>query len=717
MFRQLTLSSAVVAVASFALPARAQTTWYVDDDASLGGDGTSWPTAYKYLQDALAVATGGDEIHVAGGTYKPDQDEGGSVTPGDRTATFQLISGVELYGGYRGCPGGDCGGADPDERGIDLYETILTGDLNGDDDSGGDNSENTFHVVTGSGTDESAILDGLTITGGNADSEEPGQAVGGGMYIHSGSPTVMSCTFRDNVGGREEPSTSCCCEHDTPGCSDPACEAAVCAIQPTCCTGSWDESCVSLGDTLSECWYLCNKPPSGCGPTRTGGGAGMYNENGAPLVTNCTFSGNISDAHGGGILSQDSSLTVENCVFVENTSAAEGGGIYSDSDVSLTLTDCTFSGNTALGGGGVYVQYSSGTTLDTCTFSGNEARSFGGGARLWSSPDTILIDCQFLGNHGALQGGGLSSATGSPTFINCLFSANSTDFWGGGLFLLDPSATLTACIFTGNSASRGAGLYNSGTQSILTNCTFTDNISTFGGGMYNASSDPTLTNCEFNANFSATAGGGMYNFSSGPTLTNCMLNGNSAGERGGGVYNNSDCDLALTNSTFSANFAPNGSALGCDSYPSNVQIANSILWDGADEIWNNNGSTIIITYSDIQGGWEGEGNIGEDPLFVDADGLDDIPGTDDDNLRLRPGSPCIDVGDNNAIPPGVTTDLDGNPRVLDGNDDGTPIVDMGAYEYQGDNPIPAVSEWGLVVMTLLVLVAGTVANQRRRVTA
>jgi hypothetical protein len=79
-------------------------------------------------------------------------------------------------------------------------------------------------------------------------------------------------------------------------------------------------------------------------------------------------------------------------------------------------------------------------------------------------------------------------------------------------------------------------------------------------------------------------------------------------------------------------------------------------------------------------GWTGSlggvGNHGLDPLFIDADGRDDIPGTDDDDLRLHSNSACIDAGDNNAVPPDIIVDLDGNARIQHG------IVDMGAYEHE-----------------------------------
>jgi len=74
----------------------------------------------------------------------------------------------------------------------------------------------------------------------------------------------------------------------------------------------------------------------------------------------------------------------------------------------------------------------------------------------------------------------------------------------------------------------------------------------------------------------------------------------------------------------------------------------------------------------VQNGYTGTENISQDPLFADSSA---------GNFRLWPGSPCIDAGDNDAIPTGVTTDLDGRDRSADGDCDGWAIVDMGAYEF------------------------------------
>lgn len=108
--------------------AHGQTIIHVDDNAPSDGDGTTWATALNSLQDALALATTGDEIFVAQGTYVPSDCDGGECLEIHRAETFQLISGVSIYGGYAGV-----GTPDPNLRDIILHETILSGDLSGND--------------------------------------------------------------------------------------------------------------------------------------------------------------------------------------------------------------------------------------------------------------------------------------------------------------------------------------------------------------------------------------------------------------------------------------------------------------------------------------------------------------------------------------------------------------------------------------------------------
>jgi len=155
-------------------------------------------------------------------------------------------------------------------------------------------------------------------------------------------------------------------------------------------------------------------------------------------------------------------------------------------------------------------------------------------------------------------------------------------------------------------------------SATLDGFTITGGFSTYGGGMYNNGSSPMVTNCTFSGN-SADYGGGMENSSSSPTVT------------------------------------------------------NSILWgDSPDEIYNSAVSSPSVTYSDIQGGYTGTGNINADPLFVDPDGPDNIPGNEDDDYHLTAGSPCIDTGTSSGAP---DTDLEGKPRPQGAG------YDMGVYEF------------------------------------
>ncbi len=184
----LGLSVACLALAAAPVPA---TVLYVDDDGPAAGTGSSWEDSLEMLQYALVMAewSGGEvtEIRVAQGTYRLDP-------PGDPTRTFQLLNGVTLRGGYAGLTG-----TDPDDRNVALYPTILSGDMYADDGPEFSNTDdNAYRVVSCIGCDATAVLDGFTVTGGNATEEEGFQTSGGGLFIDSGSPKIVNCTFQAN---------------------------------------------------------------------------------------------------------------------------------------------------------------------------------------------------------------------------------------------------------------------------------------------------------------------------------------------------------------------------------------------------------------------------------------------------------------------------------------------------------------------------------------
>jgi predicted outer membrane repeat protein len=303
-----------------------------------------------------------------------------------------------------------------------------------------------------------------------------------------------------------------------------------------------------------------------------------------------------------------------------------------------------------------------------------------------------------------VTGGGTNSSAVLDGFVITAGQANGSP-WpkniGGGMYNFSSSPTLTNVTFSGNSAGFGGGMGNESSSPTLTNVTFNGNSASYGGGMENYfSSNPRLTNVTFSGNSAGSAGGGMDNERSSPTLTNVTFSGNTA-NFGGGMENYNSSNLTLTNVTFSGNSAAvYGGGMYNDS--SSPTLTNVIMWgntatNDGQGIYNI-ASNPTISYSNIQNcgsssgfwviacGTDGGHNIAGDPRFEDADGADNTPGTADDNLRLQLTSHCIDAGKNAAVPPGVTTDLDGNPRFVDiptvpDTGSGTPpIVDMGAYE-------------------------------------
>jgi len=361
---------------------------YVDDDAAPPGDGTSWETAFTYLQDAFMVASSGHEIRVAQGIYRPDDFVLSDRPNLGREETFQLKNGVTIKGGYAGF-----GEQDPNARNVDTYETILSGDLAGNDveverphylHDHPSRVENSYHVITGSGTDETAIVDGFSITGGKAEGSYPNYCGGGGMYSNSGSPMVTNCTFIRNssygFGG-----------------------------------GMFN---YNSSPTLANCTFNIND------------GGGMENDYSSPRLSQCVFNDNSDN----GMFNYQSDTTVTNCIFTGNTAVRHGGGIFNDRS-SATITNCTFSENKASSGGGLYNSHNSGSILTNCI--------------LWdNTPDQINGDIPTV-TYSDVQSGwiGLGNIDADPCFVlPGYWDVNGTpgdqrdDFWVNGDYHLKSQA-------------------------------------------------------------------------------------------------------------------------------------------------------------------------------------------------------------------------------------------------------------------------------------
>ena len=331
-----------------------------------------------------------------------------------------------------------------------------------------------------------------------------------------------------------------------------------------------------------------------------------------------------------------------------------GGGFFCNgygngSECSPGLSDVTFSGNMASVGGAMFNRgFSSGDSspaLSNVTFLNNSATDIGG----------------------AMVNDGSSSGNSSPILRSVSFFGNSSIDIGGAMVNYsgyDGSShpSLREVVFSGNSADLGGALYNDGANNgnsspILSNVIFSGNSASAGGAMindgrYSGQSTPNLSNVTFFGN-RADYGGAVVNIGedgvSSPRLNNVILWGNTASISGTQLYN-----VVAT-----------------------PALSYTVIQSDSNAIYNENAGVIY-----------GPNILVDDPLFVNPAGVDDIIGTSDDDLRLGACSPATDAGNNDAVPNGVTIDLEGNARfyddigIVDTGNGIPPIVDMGAYERQ-----------------------------------
>jgi hypothetical protein len=468
---QLAATAFVLVMASSAFAGR---TIYVDADAIGANDGSSWANAYQYLQDALADANSAAtpvEIRVAQGLYKPDQ--GANQTPGDRKATFQLINGVTLKGGYAGF-----GKPDPNARDDKLYESILSGDLADNDEPVDDpfelqerptRADNSFRVVTATTTGPGTLLEGFVVTAALDQNPEDREYMGAGLYVgYEANITVQDCVFTANAAPGIRSGGSNCTFGD----------------------------CVFTKNTAG--WFGGGMYISGGSPhiircvfednwAWNGGGLCIWGEfGGRPWLEDCTFARNVASGlhfadvgYGGGLWCPWTlaGSRIENCTFVGNIASAGGGACFGDPggprppprqapnwDVENlpTLTACTFTRNQASWGAAI-CQDTSALAIRHSAFCENSALYTGGAISTWKSL-TNLGHCLFSGNSASFAGGSIVAA--GTRIVKP----------GGGDVLLKFLLTLDGCTFMGNLAPIGRALACTSSRSedvdstLISNC-------------------------------------------------------------------------------------------------------------------------------------------------------------------------------------------------------------------------------------------------------
>jgi predicted outer membrane repeat protein len=215
-----------------------------------------------------------------------------------------------------------------------------------------------------------------------------------------------------------------------------------------------------------------------------------------------------------------------------------------------------------------------------------------------------------------------------------------------------------------NNNKYGGGFFGDNSDAIIRNCIIENNVATDGGGFYLTGSEANIINCIIRSNLVSSDGAGAY-IRSNVSFTNCLFFNNVAANDGGGIYV-VKTDAVITNTTFTKNNASEGGSIFADLLK-DLTITNCIFWDNtntaSEEISPT--SSVDITYSIIEGGYAGMGNLNQNPLFVNAAAND---------YATQSNSPATDAGNNAAIPAGIITDLAGFDRIIGG------MVNIGAYE-------------------------------------
>ena len=402
-------------------------------------DGTSWATAYRHLACALPNESSSVEVWIARGIYVPG-------TLGDNS--FQLRNTVDLYGGFVGTETSRSQRpqfVQPSSVNFDASSyTVLSGDVNGDDDRVGFTNihDNVNHVLTGTGVNVPTLLDGLVVSGGNADTSNPNDAVGGGLLNRDGSLTLSNMAFVANGayngagiahfsselrltnvkflgnqavnsgGGIYVQNGSVIgipfVQNQPSGRRPRGQHTEVPATEPLCHLSS---TATRQARAAAHCCCWERRIARLTGVTFTGNtaadGAAVAADNSTAAFTKVEWNGNTATNSGGGVHSVGSSLQLTTTLFTSNK-AALAGAIYRQGG-AMSISEATFSGNQASGNAGaVYHEGAGNVFMNRVLLYANRSGGSGGGILTVGTTDFRIYNTVAVGNT-AVDGAALAS--------------------------------------------------------------------------------------------------------------------------------------------------------------------------------------------------------------------------------------------------------------------------------------------------------------------
>ena len=606
----------LVLISCFALMANAQVVYITPNGT---GNGSSWANASNDLTAAMDAANSDTEIWVAQGTYTPTTCSSCNNT--NRNTYFNLKNGLEVYGGFTGSE------TQRSQRDWESNMTILSGDIDGD----GTLSNNSYTVVYTKNTSPSTIMDGFTITKGNASATSGGAAnlnrSGAGFYNDASSnnissPTVRNCIFTANNATRYGAAFF---NDGRSGTANPS---------------------------IENCRFIdndCNE------------GAGLYNSsyNGlaSPTLTDCVFEDNTA-LYGAGIYNNghggECSPTLINCVLNNNVASFYAGGMYnfvkSTSGICEPLmVNCIISNNTASSAGGIY------------SLSNDNA-----------SLNIDVVNCTFYGNNGTNTGGAFymnvsSNSSGEANIANTIFWGSTAGFnkivhfSGSGTPVLnisystvDASSCNTITASGGGDVNCGAGM-NYNQNPLFVNAAGGDFHLTTNSPAKDDGNNTAINNTGITVDLdnmtrivSSTVDMGVYEFTTGDS-------------DGDGIADNVDNCPNIANAGQANNDGdPAGNVCDCDPNNNTVYPGAPEICDGLDNNCNNqiDETGNITFYADTDGDTYGDPNNTTAACTQPAGYVTNSDDCDDSNGNTYPGAPelCdgIDNNCNNQTDEGVS---------------------------------------------------------------